>query len=156
MVRIENSVFIAAPASTVWAIITDFASYGEWNSFITAVASPVPLSETTVGTPTTITVAPTQPGGKPAQYHNTISVFNPGREMRWWGTMVHSAIFRAEHWCTLEETTVDGVKGTKFTQGEKFTGCLPPLANALSSAFKDLEQGHLRMNAELKRYAEGK
>jgi hypothetical protein len=156
MHQIENSIFIAAPPSKVWAIMTDFASYPQWNTFITSIVFPgVPQSEVTVGTSSIITVAPTAPGGKPAEYHNTMLVFSPGREMRWWGTMVHAAIFRAEHWCQLEADTVDGVEGTRFTQGEKLTGLLIPIAGSFTSAFGDLQDGHLRMNGDLKRYAEG-
>ena len=34
MHRITTEIDIAAPAREVWAVLMDFASYGEWNPFI--------------------------------------------------------------------------------------------------------------------------
>ncbi|GED96756.1 SRPBCC domain-containing protein [Gordonia crocea] len=31
---LEHSMEIAAPAATVWAVLTDFGAYGEWNPFV--------------------------------------------------------------------------------------------------------------------------
>jgi hypothetical protein len=38
-VKLAESVDIEASASTVWGVITDLASYGEWNPFVVAATS---------------------------------------------------------------------------------------------------------------------
>jgi hypothetical protein len=154
MHRIENSIFIAAPPAKVWSIIVDLPSYSKWNSFITSASVVPPTDKLAVGSKNTITVAPLTPNGKPADYINTVSVLEPERELRWWGTMVVAAVFRAEHWCCLEAEMVDGVEGTRFTQGEQFTGLLVPLASMFGDTFDRLNEGHVRMNGDLKKYAE--
>lgn len=36
---IEETLEVAAPATTVWEVVTDFARYGEWNPFVVGCAS---------------------------------------------------------------------------------------------------------------------
>jgi hypothetical protein len=61
-------------------------------------------------------------------------------------------VFNTEHWCTIEQ--VDE-QNCRFSQGEKFTGLLVPVVG-LGKTFAELKQGYVRMNQDLKGYAESR
>ena len=43
--RIDHTLEIAAPAETVWQVLTDLPRYGEWNPFVVAASSSLVVGE---------------------------------------------------------------------------------------------------------------
>ena len=147
MHEISETIDIAAPASHVWSIIADLKDYHRWNTFvISAESDQTPISK---GAKTIITIKPL-PESEPAKYTNEILVVEPARELRWTGCLLHAVVFNTEHWCTIEE--IDD-QNCRFSQGEIFTGLLVPLVG-LGKTFEELKQGYMRMNKDLKAFAE--
>ncbi len=90
MREIRNSVEIAASAARVWSVLTDFASYGEWNPFIVRAAGVV-----RVGATLDVTFAP--PGGRRMKFRPTIVRVEPGRELAWCARLIVPGLFDGEH-----------------------------------------------------------
>lgn len=138
--EVSATVEIAAPADRVWAVLTDFRAYPEWNPFIVRAE----------GEPR-----------KDAELHNTLRdsdggtmkfdpkvlVADPGRELRWIGRMWMPGIADGEHHFTIEPL---GPGRVRLTQGERFTGALVPVAGGTL----DMEDEFAAMNAALKARAE--
>ena len=137
---IQTSIEIAAPPSRVWEILTDFPRQSDWNPFITSISGPL-----VIGEKLTVRI---EPAGKGAMTFNpTVLIVEPGRELRWKGKVLISGLFDGEHHFRLERSA----RGTRFEQGEKFTGVLVPVLNGV---FGPTERGFNAMNEQLKRRAE--
>ncbi|KAF5243373.1 hypothetical protein FANTH_8194 [Fusarium anthophilum] len=93
----------------------------------------------------TITIDETQ------SYTNVVSVLQPEKELRWNGSILTPIIFDTEHWCCLE--AVEEGRSTRFTQGERFSGILAPIA-AAAGKLNELQEGYVRMNRDLKKEVE--
>lgn len=137
---IDTWIEIAAPPSRVWEVLTDFQSYPEWNPFITSISG-----SARAGEKLSVRI---QPAGKSGMsFKPTVLVADPQRELRWKGKVLVNGLFDGEHHFRLEPME----HGTRFHQGERFTGLLVPL---LSGTFHATEQGFEAMNERLKRRAE--
>lgn len=93
-------------------------------------------------------------------HSNTVSVLEPPGnsakgygELRWGGQWLHPIVLDTKHWCLLEPEGEDGGQ-TLFTQGELFTGLVVPVSRALGT-LDELQAGYVRMNEDLRRWAEG-
>ncbi|MFC7490065.1 MULTISPECIES: SRPBCC family protein [unclassified Knoellia] len=117
--RVERSVDIAAPPAKVWAALTDFAAYPEWNPFIRQLSG-------TARTGATLTVEIHPAGGKAMTFSPTLLAADPGRELRWLGRVVAPGLLDGEHAFTLE--AIPG--GTRLTQSEDFSGVLVPFVGS--------------------------
>ncbi|MFW5472668.1 SRPBCC family protein [Knoellia sp. CPCC 206450] len=118
--RVERSVDIAATPDEVWATLTDFTAYGQWNPFIREVSGPV---ET--GGRLTVTITPAR--GSVMTFTPSVLAADPGRELRWLGRVLVPGLLDGEHAFTLEALTLpDGTVGTRLTQSERFAGVLVP------------------------------
>lgn len=153
MYRIQCSIFIAAPPSKVWSVLIDVNSWSTWNSYVIKARTLLPHHELAVGSQQVISVAARSPSIAPAEYENETLVFEPERELRWGGKILHAVVLDTEHWCLLEPTMSDGVEGTSFTQGERFSGLLVPMISRLGK-FQEMEEGYVRMNQDLKKIIE--
>jgi hypothetical protein len=80
MKEIKGSVMINVPAEKVWTSLTDFASYPEWNPFITQMKG-----ELKEGNVFDVTV--TLPGRKDAKFRSKTVKINPGKEMLFKGAI---------------------------------------------------------------------
>lgn len=140
---IRSEVDIAAPAGTVWGILTDFASFPEWNPFI----------ERAEGT--------LAPGGRITVelriYRRRLTVFRPlvtrvvpDSELRWEATTVRRGLLDVERIFVLEPLNGGGVR---LHQSEVCTGVLstPLLATGLQ---RRILAGYERLNSALKARAE--
>src|SRR5271169_4703820 len=83
---IETKVEINAPASRVWAVLTDFARYPAWSPFITAIAG-----KPAAGERLSITIRP--PGKSAITMRPTLVAVTPERELRWLGHLIVSGFF---------------------------------------------------------------
>lgn len=137
---IDTRIEIAAPATRVWGILTDFPRFPEWNPFIARIeGQPEP------GARLRIQIRP--PGKSAMTFTPKVLVARPGKELRWLGRLLLPGIFDGEHAFELEERG----GSCSFRQSERFTGLLLPL---LGGALAATERGFAAMNAALKQRAE--
>jgi hypothetical protein len=126
----------------VWKILTDFATYDQWNPFINRI----------IGLPTEgskIDIYIETPSGKNRKYSPRITKVEEGRELRWFGKSSLPGFLNAEHIFTIEELQPERVR---FTQREVFDGLLTRLFG--KGIDIDIRQGFQDMNEALKKRAE--
>jgi len=139
---LTSEAVIFAPPDRVWAVLTDFPAYPEWNAFIPEVTGTLEK-----GARLTVRFAP--PGGVPMTITPKIIRVEPGSRLTWRGRVVAPGVFDGEH---------DFVVGTRdpyvthFTQSETFKGILVPLL--APSLNRNVHAGFKQMNEALKRRAE--
>jgi len=134
--RVETTAHLDARANEVWAVLTDFPAYGEWNPFITAISGVLAEDDR-------LDVTFQQPNGKTNRFRPRVLRVSPARQIRWLGKLGPGGLFDGEHYFVLEPQT-DGT--TVLTHGERFTGVLVPL---MKSLLADTEQAFRSMNAAL-------
>ena len=141
MREIRTEADIAAPPEHVWEVLTDFASYPQWNPFIPALEG-----EPEVGASLRMR---TQPPGKRA---NTLTarvlIAKMPHHLRWQGIFLNPRLFEGTH--ILELSPREG--GTHVVNREEFRGVLAPLL--LRYLGSNLPTGYEVMNAALKARAE--
>ena len=141
--EITTSIDIAAPASAVWAILTDFASYSEWNPFVRLIKGDLQEGAK-------LEVMLDTPNRNPMTFNPTLVKLTLERELRWLGRMWSiPGIFTGEHYFQIEPA---GENSIRFTHGERFTGLTVPFA--WSKVADDTRAGFVSMNEALKRLAE--
>ena len=142
MKSLRSEVEVEASPSRVWEILTDFASYPEWNPFITKIAG-----ELREGSRLEVRMAP--PGGRPVTFRPTILAVTRERELSWLGHLFVPGVFDGHHRFLLDPISDRSVR---VRQEEDFRGILVPL---MGSIFRKTEQGFAEMNLGLKKRAEG-
>jgi hypothetical protein len=138
---LEKKVGIGASPDRVWAVLTDFDAYPEWNPFITSIAGPTRAGERLV-------VDLTPPGGRTITMRPRVQVVESGRRFGWLGHLGVRGVFDGAHEFVIDPAD-DG--GAVFTQRETFRGVLVPFVGRLLTR---TEEGFAAMNAALKRRAE--
>ncbi|HET6948926.1 MAG TPA: SRPBCC domain-containing protein [Acidimicrobiales bacterium] len=138
---ITTTIDIAADPATVWTVLTDFASYSEWNPFMSRVEG-----TPEVGSRLVIRLSPA--GGRGMTFKPTVLTATPGRELRWLGKLGFGGLFDGEHFFVLDR---DPEGGTRMTHGEKFTGILVGL---MGGASRNAGDGFDAFNHALKHRAE--
>jgi hypothetical protein len=134
--RIETELHLDARANEVWAVLSDFPAYGEWNPFITEISGLLAEDER-------LEAAFLQSNGKTRRFKPRVLRVSPARQIRWLGKLGPGGLFDGEHYFVLEPQA-DGT--TVLTHGERFTGVLVPL---MKSALADTEQSFGSMNSAL-------
>jgi hypothetical protein len=142
MKQLDTQIEIDAPAKRVWEVLTDFASYPQWNPFIRHISGrPAP------GERLQARLAP--PGGRAMTFKPKVLTAEPNRELRWLGHLLLPGLFDGEHSFTIEPLEENRVR---FIQQEAFKGLLVPLfARSLET---NTQQGFEEMNHALKERAE--
>jgi hypothetical protein len=136
-VTITTQIEIDASPSTVWKVLTDFASYPEWNPFLTSVAgSPIEGSK--------LQVRFEPPGGRGLNMSPRILSVVPQEELKWLGHLLVPGIFDGEHHFLISDL---GDGSTRFAQEEVFRGMLVPLTSKLLAKTK---KGFEQMNQALR------
>ncbi|MGZ5293087.1 MAG: SRPBCC family protein [Actinomycetota bacterium] len=118
--EIRTEAQIDGTPDEVWAVLSDFGSYGEWNPGMEDVQG-----RAEVGSRLTIRFLN---GGRTMTMKPTVLVAEPGRELRWLGRLLVPWVFDGEHRFEIHETTPDSVT---FVQGERFKGLLVPFLRKL-------------------------
>ncbi|MGZ5318730.1 MAG: SRPBCC family protein [Actinomycetota bacterium] len=118
--EIRTEAQIDGTPDEVWAVLSDFGSYGEWNPGMEDVQG-----RAEVGSRLTIRFLN---GGRTMTMKPTVLVAEPGRELRWLGRLLVPWVFDGEHRFEIYETTPDSVT---FVQGERFKGLLVPFLRKL-------------------------
>jgi hypothetical protein len=135
---------ISAPQEKVWAVVSDIASYEQWNPFIR-------YAHGTLEKGNFIEVQVQPSGAKPMKGKGKVLVLDPLHEMVWAAKLLGSWIFKGEHHFAVEP--LPGNK-SKFVQREDFTGILVPLVKGKIN--RETKHGFEEMNAALKARVEGK
>lgn len=142
MREILTTVDIDAAPARVWAVLTDFDRYDEWNPFARVTGRP------NVGARPHVRLTP--PNGRGAEFRPEVTVAEPNREFRWVGHLFVPGLFDGEHRFALEP--LDGGERTRFVHAETFGGLLAgPLLRFVGD---DTEAGFVAMNEALKRRVE--
>jgi hypothetical protein len=98
MKRLHTEVLIDAGPEAVWAVLTDFARYGDWNPFLVA-AEGVPAQ----GERLTVTLAP--PGGRRITMKPVLTEVANTQVLEWWGHLGVRGIFDGRHRFELHPET---------------------------------------------------
>ena len=139
--EIRTEVEIAAPATEVWRILTDFPRYQEWNPFITDIAG-----ECTPGS--ALEVQLSLPEGRDYTLRPRLLRCEADRELSWRGHLLFAGLFDGEHFFRLQEV---GENRTRFVQGENFSGVLVRFSGRTITR---AARGFVYMNQALKRRVE--
>jgi hypothetical protein len=139
--EIRTELEIAAPASEVWQVLTDFPRYGEWNPFITEISGE--LAEDAK-----LQVLLSLPEGRDLRFSPRLLRCQENRELCWRGQVLFPGLFDGEHFFRLEALTE---RRTRFVQGENFSGILVRFAG---TSITRAARGFVYMNQALKRRME--
>lgn len=139
---LHTEIEIDASAARVWAVLSDFVSYPQWNPFIRSVVGALRQ-----GVRLRITIQPS--GGRAMRFSPVVLVAEAGRELRWLGRFLIPGLFDGEHSFVIEPLPEAKVR---FQQNERFSGILVGLFRA--SLERDTRRGFEEMNLALKTIAE--
>ncbi|GAA4663069.1 SRPBCC domain-containing protein [Amycolatopsis dongchuanensis] len=136
---LDTAITIGAPPEAIWAVLTDFARYEEWNPFIRRGEG-----EAVNGSTLTLDIEP--PGELRRTHRPVVLAAEPGRRLVWLGRI--PVLLAGRHEFVLEP---DGA-GTRLRQREEMRGLLVPF---LRRVLDHTEDGFVAMNHALKRRVEG-
>jgi hypothetical protein len=142
MKELHSEVEINAPAERVWRLLTDFASYPQWNPFIRSISG-----EPATGERLEVRIEP--PDGRGMTFKPTVLNAEPNRELRWLGHLLVPGLFDGEHSLAIQPLEENRVR---FVQRETFRGLLVPLFSR--SLDNNTHRGFEKMNRALKERAE--
>ncbi len=140
--EIKTHIRIEASPAQVWAVLTDFVKYPEWNPFIKSLTGNVAVGQT-------ITVRLEPPGGSGTTFKPTVLVIEKNKELRWLGSLLFKGLFDGEH---RFELTDNGDGSTTLVQSEQFGGILVPLFDKMIEV--NTRNGFEAMNQKLKERVE--
>jgi hypothetical protein len=137
--EIKTEIVIHATPEKVWAILTNFDNYPNWNPFIKSIQGNIE-----VGNRPTARIEP--PGGKGMTFRPRVLTFDKNKGFSWLGHLLFAGLFDGEHKFEL----MDNRNGTTtFIQSEKFKGIFVGLLD-----LEKTKKGFEAMNAKLKEMAE--
>ena len=139
--NISTTIDIHADPQAVWAVLTDFAAYRDWNPFMDRVEG-----RPQVGAKLVVHMTP--PGGRGMTFKPTVVAAVPGKELRWLGKLGFGGLFDGEHSFVLTPNP-DG--STRFDHSEQFSGALVGL---LKGTLKNSHAGFQAFNSALKQRVE--
>ena len=141
--ELYSEIDIEANPEKVWRILSDFASFPDWNPFMRSVKG-----ELSVGKKLIVRLQPT--GSNGTTFKPTVLEADRNHEIRWIGHLLIPGLFDGEH--ILEIVPLDGGKRVHFIQREHFGGLLLPFLSGMLR--KDTSRGFVEMNKALKERAE--
>jgi hypothetical protein len=142
MKELHSEIEINASVERVWDILTDFASYPQWNPFIRSISG-----ELEVGERLEVRLEP--PDSRGVTLRPTVLRAEPNRLMRWVGHVLVPGLFDGEHSLVIEQL---GENRVRFVQHEAFKGVLVSLLTR--SLDNNTLRGFEEMNEALKERAE--
>ena len=142
MKQVETKIEIGANPEAVWAVLSEFERWPEWNRLMPAIEGPLVEGER-------VELELALPGRRSVYQKPRITCISPNRELRWYDQVILPQIFSSEHWFRLEP------KGSKCVvrHGERFDGLL-----SIFMGRKTLDQTRqvfALMNRDLKERVEG-
>jgi hypothetical protein len=137
MFDIHVATDIAAPADTVWAVLTDFGAYARWNPFIRRARGTAQKGED-------VHLQVRSPWRIPLRFRATVLDADEGRELHWEGHVLAGWLASGEHW--FEIAPIDDGR-VRFVQRERFSGLIPWLGARLLA--RVARRGFAAMNEAL-------
>ena len=142
MKELKTEIVIDASAETVWKVLTDFASFPEWNPFMVRISGQMIEGEK-------LEVRLQLPGGRGMTFKPQLIKVEPNREFRWLGRLLLPGIADGQHVIELKPI---GDAQTRVIHREEFRGVLTSLFLAMVG--KKTKLGFQQMNEALKARAE--
>jgi hypothetical protein len=142
MKQLHSQIEINASAERVWHLLTDFASYPQWNPFIRRISG-----EPTTGERLEVRLEP--PESRGITIRPKVLSAEPNHQLRWLGHLFVPGLFDGEHSFVIQPLAE---KRVRFVQREAFRGLLVPLL--ARSLDKSTLRGFEEMNQALKERAE--
>ncbi len=137
--EISTVILIEAIPAKVWAILTQFDNYSNWNPFIKSIQGKVEVNKNII-----VKIAP--PDQKGMVFKPRVLTYNKNKELSWIGHLFFSGLFDGTHKFEL----IDNKNGTTtFKQSEKFKGILVGFLN-----LENTKKGFDQMNIKLKELVE--
>ena len=141
MRELQASIEIGTEPERVWAVLTDFPAYPDWNPFLRRI-------EGVLEPGARLEVQFEPPGQKSRTLRPRLLAVEPNRELRWLGSLLIRGIVDGEHAFLIEPI---GPARSRFVQRERFTGMLVPF---VGKALAGARIGFEHMNLALKTRAE--
>ena len=110
---VTTQVQIAASPQEVWAVLSDFEAYENWNPFLTSIEGNMAVGET-------LRIHFASKAFGDMGIYPTVLTVKPDEEFRWKGILFVPGLFDGEHFFKLEPHK----GGTRFVHGESFSGLL--------------------------------
>lgn len=108
--EIKTDILIHATPEKVWAILTNFDDYPNWNPFIKSIQGDVKIGNKIIAR-----IEP--PKAKGMTFKPKVLVFDTNKEFRWIGHLLMPGLFDGEHTFQI----INNGNGTStFIQSEKF------------------------------------
>lgn len=142
MFEIQTQIDIQASPARIWAILTDFAHYSEWNPFIVAATGVARPGQTLS---LTLTTKP----GRLMRFRPKVLHARASEKLVWRGRLLFPGLFDGEHCFTLSPLE-DG--SVRLSHSEQFRGLLVPLLRR--SLERHTRAGFEGMNQALRERAE--
>jgi hypothetical protein len=139
---IHTETEIDAPPAAVWAVLTDFDAYPEWNPLITNAEGTLAVGEV-------LTLRMLLGGEKAQTFTPEVRAVRENAELRWLGALRWSWLFSAEHRFALSSVG----DTTRLDHSEVFRGVLVPL---LRTTIDQTERDFRALNAALKERVESR
>jgi len=139
--ELRSEVEIDASPAHVYAILTDFANYGDWNPFLTVVQGELAVGRI-------LSVEMSLPEGDAYTLEPEVTQVSAASELRWRARFAFAALLEAEQLFLLKEAR-PGV--TRLVQGLNFSGFLLKFSNKILT---QSARGCVYMNQALKKRAE--
>ena len=140
--EIKAEILVNANPEKIWAILTNFDNYPNWNPFIKSIKGDVKI-----GNKITARIEPPEASGM--TFKPKVLTFETNKEFSWLGHLMFKGLFDGAHKFELND---NGDGTTTFIQSEKFDGILVPLFNGMLD--NNTRRGFEEMNKKLKELAE--
>jgi hypothetical protein len=137
MKTLEHSIDIDASPGAVWAVLSDFAAFEEWNPFMT-----IEGKVTAVGDRFKVTIRP--PNRRAMTFTPTVTEYESGMSIGWLGRFLVPRMLDGAHSLRIEPLPGGRVR---FTQRETFRGILVPFMRGM---LRDTDAGFTAMNEALR------
>jgi len=137
----DSTLEISASATQVWAVLTDFASYAEWNSAL-------PRLSGDLGVGNTLSMD-LDLGGKRMAVTADVQDLEPGRSFSWKGKLGAEVLFTGRREFTVAD---DGPGTSTFRHVESLSGLIVPVF--LLAKGKAVGEHHHGFNRSVKQRAE--
>lgn len=140
---VKTEALIDAPAERVWAQLTDFPSFPDWNPFVRQAEGRLEPGER-------LKIRLRLDRGLRITFRPRLTVVEPNRELRWLATLGRPGVFDVDRAFQIEPRNGGGVR---FVMSEECTGWLTPVMFA-TNLEAQLYRGYDALNEALRKRVE--
>jgi hypothetical protein len=139
---IKTELVIDAPPERVWAEMTDFGSFPQWNPFVREAQGRLAPGEQ-------LKIRLALDHGMKMTFRPRVTVVEPNRELRWLATLGRPGVFDVDRAFLIEPYN----GGVRFVMSEECTGWLTPVMFA-TNLEAQLYRGYDAFNQALRKRVE--